>query len=116
MSSILPASVFLRLWVLHLLSERERYGSELLREVRERLNSRFWKPGSATLFNLLRDLEDEKLAVSRWENPNTKSKRFYRITEQGGRALTEMRHQYEGAIREAAAMFDLTLRDLFSGR
>lgn len=77
--------------VLKLLSEEPKYGYQLIIELQERSEGIFsLKEG--TLYPVLYRLEEEKLVVSNWSEPEGKQvpRKYYAITETGQQALTEI--------------------------
>lgn len=81
----------LEMLALRLLSEEEKYGYQLICELKERSGGMFLlKEG--TLYPILYRMEDDGLVVSRWSEPSGRevSKKFYRITEEGRETLREL--------------------------
>lgn len=77
--------------VLKMLSSQEKYGYQLISELKEQSNSMFTiKEG--TLYPILYRLEDDKLVESRWSVPVGKevSRKYYSITAEGKSTLEEM--------------------------
>ncbi|MFA5203653.1 MAG: helix-turn-helix transcriptional regulator [Lentisphaeria bacterium] len=69
--------------ILKLLSEREMYGYEIIKEVNRRTNNVFaYKEG--TLYPWLHQLAGDGLVESEWvEADNKRQRKYYRITRQG---------------------------------
>lgn len=83
----------LEMLVLKLLTEHEKYGYQLISELKEKSNGTFTlKEG--TLYPILYRLEDEKLVESRWSEPKGKevSRKYYEITEMGREVLQELKN------------------------
>lgn len=81
----------LEMLVLRLLSEEEKYGYQLICELKERSGGMFLlKEG--TLYPILYRMEDDDLVINRWSEPRGKevSKKYYRITEEGRTTLAEL--------------------------
>lgn len=77
--------------VLKLLEKEEKYGYQLIYELRNKSNHMFiLKEG--TLYPILYRMEDDGLVISRWSEPNGKevSRKYYAITETGKQVLSEM--------------------------
>lgn len=77
--------------VLKLLEKKEKYGYQIISELRDKSNDRFaLKEG--TLYPVLYRLEDDALVESRWSEAQGKKvpRKYYVITEQGKQALTEI--------------------------
>ena len=80
--------------ILQLLSERERYGYEIIKTVNERTNNVFaWKEG--TLYPWLHKLEGDGWVQSRWvEAESGRNRKYYRITKKGLAALALRKEEW----------------------
>jgi PadR family transcriptional regulator PadR len=81
----------LEMLVLKLLAKEEKYGYQLISELRESSNGLFvLKEG--TLYPILYRLEDDELVISRWSEPKGKeiSRKYYAVTEKGKQVLSEL--------------------------
>lgn len=77
--------------VLKLLESDEKYGYQIISELKEKSNNRFLlKEG--TLYPILYRLEDDKFVESRWNEAVGKKvpRKYYVITEEGKKALKEI--------------------------
>lgn len=82
----------LEMLVLQLLLEKEKYGYQLICELREKSQDLFLlKEG--TLYPILYRMEDDGLVVGRWSEPRGKevSKKYYWITQDGRETLANLR-------------------------
>ncbi|RUO63128.1 PadR family transcriptional regulator [Pseudidiomarina insulisalsae] len=82
--------------VLSVIAEGETYGYEIVKRVAELSNGQLeWTDGM--LYPLLHRLEQQQLLSSRWRvAEETKRKRkYYRITEQGQKALQQQQQQWQ---------------------
>ena len=80
----------LEILVLKLLESDEKYGYQLISELKDLSNGMFTvKEG--TLYPILYRLEDEELVTNYWSVPEGKevSKKFYKITDKGKETLEE---------------------------
>lgn len=78
--------------VLKLLEKDQKYGYQLISELKEKSGEMFvLKEG--TLYPILYRLEDDGLVESCWSGPKGKqmARKYYQITEQGKAALGEIR-------------------------
>lgn len=78
--------------VLKLLEESEKYGYQIIQELKEKSNDRFLlKEG--TLYPILYRLEDDNYVESRWSEAQGKKvpRKYYMLTEEGRTALQEIR-------------------------
>lgn len=77
--------------VLQLLSGGEKYGYQLICELREQSDDMFLlKEG--TLYPILYRMEDDGLVVSKWSEPKGKevSRKYYSLTEEGRETLGQL--------------------------
>ncbi len=77
--------------VLKLLSKEQKYGYQLIHELKEKSGELFiLKEG--TLYPILYRLEDDGLVQSCWSSPEGKqmARKYYQITAQGKQALCEI--------------------------
>ncbi len=82
--------------VLRLLSEGEKYGYQLISELKEKSGGMFLlKEG--TLYPILYRMEDDGLVVSRWSEPKGKevSKKYYRLAQEGLDTLAGLKGLWE---------------------
>ncbi len=80
----------LEILVLKLLERDEKYGYQLISELRDKSGELFsLKEG--TLYPILYRLEEEGLVISRWSMPQGKeiSRKYYQISESGERILRD---------------------------
>ena len=77
--------------VMHLLSEKEKYGYQLRCELRE-LSDDMFLLKEGTLYPILYRMEDDGLVVSKWSEPRGKevSRKYYGITEEGRETLGQL--------------------------
>lgn len=86
----------LEMLVLKLLSEDEKYGYQLISELKEKSGEMFLlKEG--TLYPILYRLEDEALVESHWSEPKGKevSRKYYAITEKGRNEIAELKELWQ---------------------
>jgi PadR family transcriptional regulator PadR len=80
--------------VLSILAGGESYGYQIIQSVRAVSKEKLeWSDGM--LYPVLHRLEARKLVASCWKKAHTGRKRkYYRLTEEGRKALTEQREQW----------------------
>lgn len=86
----------LEMLVLQLLAEKEKYGYQLICELKEKSREMFLlKEG--TLYPILYRMEDDGLVISKWSEPKGKevSKKYYWITGQGKDTLCRLKKLWE---------------------
>ena len=90
----------LDLLILHLLSERDMYGYEMVTELARRSEEVF-QLKEGTLYPLLHRLEKEKALTAYEEKKDGRVRRYYRLTRRGREKLTERSEaweRYAGAV------------------
>lgn len=92
---------FVKLYILHLLTEKNYYGNRIKDEISARLNNK-WTPSPGMIYPLLRELESEGYIEGWWEEPEKRSIRRYKITDEG------MKH-YQVIFRQSKEAFDNSL-------
>ena len=77
--------------VLKLLCKEQKYGYQIIQELREKSEDTF-QLRDGTLYPILYRLEDDGLILGEWSEPEGRqvSRKYYRITEKGTEALTEI--------------------------
>ena len=79
----------IQLCLLALLSKDEKYGFQILHELRDKSNG-FFDLKEGTLYPALRRLEERGFVVSRWQEPESgMPRKYYRLTARGRTALSE---------------------------
>jgi len=112
LSGALRRAGLVRLLVLQLLDgEEPAYGNRLIERIRE-LSAGLVTVNPNTMYPLLRQLEDEGLAVGEWEHPVRRSRRFYRITEAGIVAREALRDDVLPTLDEVAGAVETLRREL----
>ncbi len=78
-----------QLCLLALLAKQQKYGFQIVKELRE-LSNGFFDLKEGTLYPALRRLEERGFVESHWVEPETGiPRKYYRITDKGRRALGE---------------------------
>src|SRR2546429_443832 len=79
----------IQLCLLALLKKEEKYGFQILHELRDRSNG-FFDLKEGTLYPALRRLEERGFVQSRWQEPTSgMPRKYYRLTDRGRTALRE---------------------------
>jgi DNA-binding PadR family transcriptional regulator len=79
----------IQLCLLALLAKEEKYGFQILHELRDRSNG-FFDLKEGTLYPALRRLEERGFVQSHWQEPKTGiPRKYYRLTDRGRKALRE---------------------------
>ena len=74
--------LFVALYILIILKESPAYGNLISERIKEMSNG-LYKPNPNALYPVLRSLEDSGEITGEWDNPETRGKRFYYITDAG---------------------------------
>lgn len=93
--------------VLKLLEKEEKYGYQIISELKEKSHDRFLlKEG--TLYPILYRLEDDKYVESRWSEAVGKKvpRKYYVITEEGRTALKEIYSLWIDINKNAALIME----------
>ncbi|HEY7587943.1 MAG TPA: PadR family transcriptional regulator [Thermoplasmata archaeon] len=79
----------IQLCLLALLAKEEKYGFQIIHELREKSNG-FFDLKEGTLYPALRRLEERAFVESHWVEQETgMPRKYYRLTDRGRRALAE---------------------------
>ncbi len=79
----------IQLCLLALLAKEQKYGFQILHELRDRSNG-FFDLKEGTLYPALRRLEERGFVESRWQEPERgMPRKYYRLTSRGRKALAE---------------------------
>ena len=77
---------FLDLFVLSLLDNGGKHGYEIMRELKAKTGAHI---GAGTLYPLPYELEERRLVAGEWMSQTRRSRRLYRITDQGEKYRTQ---------------------------
>lgn len=90
--------------VLQLLSDGEMYGYEIVEALAKRSRGVF-ELGQSTLYPMLYNLEAKGLVVSRKKaGPNGRTRRYYRLTTNGKKKLSQDRQQWAELVKGMGAL------------
>lgn len=84
---------------------QEHYGYTL----RKDLAARGLAIDESTLYPLLRRLEAQGLLTSEWREEDKRNKRFYRLSSDGDRMLTQLLEEWQAINAAVAATIDATI-------
>ncbi len=82
------------LLVLHMLRKQPEYGNSIIKKMGE-LTDGAMTVSPNTIYPLLRRLEEKGYIVGEWENPQTRSRRYYSITGSGEEKYQEVKELFE---------------------
>lgn len=104
---------FVKLYMLHLMIDKSYYGNEIIDEISTRLNDK-WSPSPGMIYPLLRDLETEGYIVGKWDEPDKRSIRRYRITDSGLDHYKVLVRRYESSFLDSRFIMDTILKDIYN--
>jgi DNA-binding PadR family transcriptional regulator len=103
----------LPLYVLHLLAGKPRYGNDIMHELEERSGGT-WSSNPGAVYPLLRSLERHGLLSGEWEDPDKRTRRVYRLTEQGQREYAELKQMMKPGLEEALGVLRTLYAELYA--
>ena len=96
----------IQLCLLALLNKEEKYGFQILHELRDRSNG-FFDLKEGTLYPALRRLEERGFVESRWQEPTSgMPRKYYRLTDRGRTALREALAVWDAMTQGAERVLD----------
>jgi len=101
----------LSLYVLHLLSEKPRYGNDIMRAIEERTQGR-WTSNPGAIYPLLNAMEKSDLVDGEWEDPDKRSRRIYRLTPEGRQEYLRLKEVMRPKLEEAISVLNDLVNDL----
>jgi len=104
----------LPLYVLHLISQKPRYGNEIMELLEERTNGQ-WVSNPGAIYPLLTLLEKESFIEGKWEDPDKRTIRIYTITPTGLAEAARIKMIVTPKLVETAQVLQELIADLQSG-
>jgi PadR family transcriptional regulator PadR len=96
----------LPLLVLHFLSEGPSYGNQLMERIAQ-VTGGLVAVNPNTMYPLLRSLESRGMVAGEWEHPERRSRRFYRLTEDGAAERDRLKDEIVPYLDAVARSVDL---------
>jgi PadR family transcriptional regulator PadR len=103
----------LPLLVLHFAAREPAYGNQLIERIGS-LTGGALSVNPNTMYPLLRSLEAHGMVAGEWEHPQRRSRRFYRVTEQGEAELARLTGELGPRLDRIAASIDAIRAELGS--
>ncbi len=110
--SKISTTQFVRLYIFHLLIKRSYYGNELIDEIKRKMDYK-WEPSPGMIYPLLRELESNNYIKGWWEEPDKRSIRHYRITDEGLDNYKKLKLMYKPALDDSLIIIKNTLKDIY---
>ncbi len=101
----------LPLYVLHLLSQKARYGNEIM-DILSKQTDGNWVSNPGAIYPLLALLESKGFIEGKWEDPQKRTVRIYNITQSGQDELTRLKAIMIPKLTETMKILDILLNDL----
>lgn len=97
----------LEMLVLKQLEQEEKYGYQLISQLRDK-SSEMFTLKEGTLYPILYRLEDDGLVVSRWSQPEGRevSRKYYAITEAGKEGLNELKDLWKRFSKQVSDIME----------
>jgi len=111
LSEIKTRDVF-PLLVLHIVREGPTYGNSIMAQIRE-ISAGTMSVSPNTIYPLLRRLEEKGYVEGEWERPDTRSRRFYKITSRGEEKYTEIKGRFEAHLLRVREAIESLHRELY---
>ncbi|MGO1367956.1 MAG: PadR family transcriptional regulator [Senegalia sp. (in: firmicutes)] len=111
--SKLSTTQFVKLYILHLLNEKSYYGNEIIDEIKERLKKN-WEPSPGMIYPMLRQLEEKQYISGWWEEPDKRSIRHYRITNEGYKHYNDIKLLYRDSLIDSLTIINSALKDIYN--
>lgn len=80
--------------VLNLLNEKNMYGYEMIRDLKEKSENVF-ELKEGTLYPILHSLEQNQYITSYWDESTAKKRKYYAITEKGKKQLKNQKKEWD---------------------
>lgn len=111
--SKISTTSFVKLYILHLLKEKSYYGNEIIDEIKIRLDNK-WEPSPGMIYPLLRELEENGYVKGWWQEPDKRSIRHYRLTDEGYEHYKKIHLLYKPIFEDSLTIIRNTLKDIYN--
>lgn len=111
--STISTTSFVKLYILHLVREKSYYGNEIIEEIKYRMDYQ-WEPSPGMVYPMLRQLESENFIIGSWDEPDKRSIRRYRITDEGERHYKVIALQNKDAFLQSLTIVRNALKDIYN--
>lgn len=113
--STLSSNSVLSIYILHLLEHHKTmYGKEIADHIYSRLQGT-WNPSHGLIYPMLRNMENEGLVEGSWEGASSKkTKRHYKITSEGKKALFNESQKAKTMFEQSQKMLNILMHDLYA--
>lgn len=101
-----------KLLILNLLNMKHYYGNELIETIGQIFNYK-WEPSPGMIYPLLRDLEENGYIKGWWTEPDKKTKRYYKITDEGIEHFKIIKKNYKTTLIDSLVMVENILKEVY---
>lgn len=108
----ISTTAFVRLYILHLLNEKNLYGNKIKDEITYRLDNK-WSPSPGMIYPLLRELESNGYIEGSWDEPLKRSIRRYRITDSGIKYYKVLLIKNRSSFDDSLTIIRNILKDIY---
>jgi len=108
----LNTTTFVKLYTLHLLTEKTYYGNRIKDEIGRRLNGK-WSPSYGMIYPMLRELEEEGYIEGWWDEPLKRSIRRYKITDAGLEHYKVVKMQNKESLDDSLMIIKNVFKDIY---
>lgn len=99
--------LFVAAYVLTILRSEATYGNHIRGKMKE-ITHDLYKPNPNALYPVLRTLEDEGFIKGEWDNPDTRGKRFYTITNNGIKLIPRLQQRVKARLEYLQELVKVT--------
>ncbi len=103
---------FVKLYILHLLNQKDYYGNRLKYEISRRLDGK-WSPSPGMIYPMLNNLEQEGYIIGNWEEPTKRTKRVYSITDEGRKHYANIKRMNKSSFDDSLFIIKSVLKDIY---
>lgn len=100
------------LLILHIVREEPGYGNAIMAQIRE-ISAGTMSVSPNTIYPLLRSLEEKGYVEGAWERPDTRSRRFYKITPRGEEKYREIKGRFEVHLMRVREAIESLQKELY---
>jgi len=100
------------LLILHIVRKEPAYGNAIMARIRE-ICAGTMSVSPNTIYPLLRRLEEKGYVEGEWERPDTRSRRFYKITPGGEEKYAEIKGRFEVHLLRVREAIESLQRELY---
>ena len=98
-----------------LIKDGSCYGYELSAKIEAEMNY-MWKPSNGLIYPLLRNMEANIWVVGWWDEPDKKTRRNYRITDEGIKHYNIIKLIYKPILDESLAITQGVLNKIYGSK